>query len=141
MRTRQLASASPRKTISVRTYAAYGSNLHPVRLINRTPTARLLGTARLPDWSMQFCKRSKDASGKCTLVPGSDGVHAAIFELSAADKQVLDDIEGVGKGYSEISLHVPGYGDCFSYALAKDSGEALLFTGEDFARTDLTACL
>lgn len=29
------------------------------------------------------------------------------------------------------------YGDCFSYALAKESGEALLFKGRDFALTDI----
>jgi ribonuclease VapC len=28
-------------------------------------------------------------------------------------------------------------GDCFSYALAKDLGEPLLFTGRDFALTDI----
>jgi len=30
------------------------------------------------------------------------------------------------------------YGDCFSYALAKTTGEPLLFKGKDFARTDVT---
>ncbi len=29
------------------------------------------------------------------------------------------------------------YGDCFSYALAKESGEPLLFKGNDFAETDI----
>lgn len=29
------------------------------------------------------------------------------------------------------------FGDCFAYALAKDMGEALLFKGEDFSRTDV----
>jgi ribonuclease VapC len=29
------------------------------------------------------------------------------------------------------------YGDCFSYALAKELGEPLLFKGDDFARTDI----
>jgi ribonuclease VapC len=29
------------------------------------------------------------------------------------------------------------FGDCFSYALAKESGEPLLFKGNDFAHTDL----
>lgn len=31
------------------------------------------------------------------------------------------------------------YGDCFSYALAKQTGEPLLFKGNDFTRTDLEA--
>jgi len=29
------------------------------------------------------------------------------------------------------------FGDCFAYALAKDLGEALLFKGSDFAKTDV----
>ncbi len=29
------------------------------------------------------------------------------------------------------------FGDCFSYALAKSSGEPLLFKGRDFSRTDV----
>ena len=30
------------------------------------------------------------------------------------------------------------FGDCFSYALAKTTGEPLLFKGDDFGHTDLT---
>jgi ribonuclease VapC len=33
------------------------------------------------------------------------------------------------------------FGDCFAYALAKTVGEALLFKGDDFARTDITSVL
>jgi ribonuclease VapC len=29
------------------------------------------------------------------------------------------------------------FGDCFAYALAKFTGEPLLFKGDDFARTDI----
>ncbi len=31
------------------------------------------------------------------------------------------------------------FGDCFAYALAKITGEPLLFKGEDFKKTDITA--
>lgn len=31
------------------------------------------------------------------------------------------------------------FGDCFAYALAKATGEALLFKGDDFAQTDIKA--
>jgi ribonuclease VapC len=31
----------------------------------------------------------------------------------------------------------PNYGDCFSYALAKQRGEPLLFKGNDFSQTDV----
>lgn len=30
------------------------------------------------------------------------------------------------------------FGDCFAYALARSTGEPLLFKGEDFSRTDVT---
>ena len=96
-------------------YAAYGSNLHPTRLIQRIASARLVGTALLPDWSLRFHKRSKDASGKCSIIKGEEGVHVAIFDISVEDKQVLDAIEGVGNGYAAISLDVPGFGRCGSY--------------------------
>lgn len=33
------------------------------------------------------------------------------------------------------------FGDCFSYALAKVMGEALLFKGNDFVHTDVTPAL
>ena len=33
------------------------------------------------------------------------------------------------------------FGDCFAYALAKVSGEPLLFIGDDFARTDVASAL
>ena len=33
------------------------------------------------------------------------------------------------------------FGDCFSYALAKETGEPLLFIGQDFNHTDVTSVL
>ncbi len=43
-----------------------------------------------------------------------------------------------GKGRHPAGLN---FGDCFSYALSRTSGEPLLFKGDDFAKTDVTACL
>jgi ribonuclease VapC len=42
-----------------------------------------------------------------------------------------------GKGRHPAGLNM---GDCFSYALARASGEPLLFKGEDFGRTDIQSC-
>ena len=42
-----------------------------------------------------------------------------------------------GKGMNVAGLN---YGDCFTYSLAKDTDEPLLFIGEDFARTDIAPC-
>lgn len=41
-----------------------------------------------------------------------------------------------GKGRHRAGLY---FGDCFAYALAKASGEPLLFKGNDFALTDIEA--
>lgn len=41
-----------------------------------------------------------------------------------------------GKGRHPAGLN---FGDCFAYALAKATGEPLLFKGADFARTDIPA--
>jgi len=43
-----------------------------------------------------------------------------------------------GKGRDPAGLNL---GDCFSYALAKQRAEPLLFKGEDFRRTDIAAAL
>ena len=43
-----------------------------------------------------------------------------------------------GKGNHPAGLN---FGDCFAYALAKATGEPLLFKGGDFAQTDLTSCI
>ena len=42
-----------------------------------------------------------------------------------------------GKGRHRAGLN---FGDCFSYALAKEKGEALLFKGDDFRHTDIEPC-
>jgi len=41
------------------------------------------------------------------------------------------------------SRHPAGlnFGDCFAYALAKHSGEPLLFKGSDFSQTDIVSAL
>ena len=43
-----------------------------------------------------------------------------------------------GKGRHPAGLN---FGDCFAYALAKSTGEPLLFKGEDFRQTDVLPAL
>ena len=43
-----------------------------------------------------------------------------------------------GKGRHKASLN---FGDCFAYALAKATGEPLLYKGKDFSRTDISAAV
>ena len=43
-----------------------------------------------------------------------------------------------GKGRHPAGFN---FGDCFAYALAKQTGEPLLYKGDDFSRTDIAAAL
>ena len=43
-----------------------------------------------------------------------------------------------GQGRYPAALN---FGDCFAYALAKITGEPLLFKGEDFKKTDIVSAL
>lgn len=43
-----------------------------------------------------------------------------------------------GKGRHPAGLN---FGDCFAYALAKETGYPLLYKGEDFAQTDIVSAL
>ena len=47
----------------------------------------------------------------------------------------IDAFRRFGKGRHPAGLN---FGDCFSYALAKATGEPLLFKGGDFAQADIT---
>lgn len=47
------------------------------------------------------------------------------------------------RDYGKGSGHKAGlnFGDCFAYALAKDTGEPLLFKGDDFGHTDIASAM
>lgn len=49
---------------------------------------------------------------------------------------VRDAARTFGRGRHRAALNL---GDCFSYALAVSRGEPLLFVGDDFANTGVTA--
>ncbi len=46
----------------------------------------------------------------------------------------IDAFRRYGRGRHPAGLN---FGDCFSYALAKATGEPLLFKGDDFSQTDI----
>lgn len=91
-------------------YLAYGSNLHPLRLAARVPSARALGTVKLPGYRLAFHKRSIDGSGKCLIYPNQgrrNCVYGVLYEFEQGEKQLLDQVEGLGQGYSETLLELP----------------------------------
>ena len=121
-------------------YAAFGSNLHPLRLRARTSSARLAGTAYLSDWSLRFHKRSVDNSGKCSIHEGSSGLYVAVYQMSAADKQELDRIEGVGSGYTNGRIIVPKFGECATYLAAETHIDESLIPYDWYRELVLLGC-
>jgi len=93
--------------------------------VSWTEAAVVVDGARDPAASRRF-DRLVDLAG-ITVVP----VNPAQASLA---RQAYRDF-GRGSG-SRARLNV---GDCFAYVLASESGEPLLFKGEDFTHTDLEA--
>jgi ribonuclease VapC len=62
-------------------------------------------------------------------------IESVTEEQAHAARQAWSDF---GKGRHPAALN---FGDCFSYALAKVSGEPLLFKGHDFRKTGIPAAL
>lgn len=87
-------------------YLAYGSNLHPLRLTERVPSARLRLRLFLPGYRVVFNKQGQDGSAKCNLEPSdpNDQAYAALYEIAPHEKALLDSCEGCGCGYRDISL-------------------------------------
>lgn len=107
-------------------YFAYGSNLHPMRLMERVPSATLVGVVELNNFRLTFHKKSTDGSSKCNLFESekdTDIVHGAIYEIDDRQKNALDDFEGKGSGYIDTQIKL-SYQEreylCFTY-LAQQS--------------------
>ncbi|HRW17438.1 MAG TPA: type II toxin-antitoxin system VapC family toxin [Dermatophilaceae bacterium] len=60
-----------------------------------------------------------------------------VTEHQAEIGRAAYELFGKGSG-SRAQLN---FGDCFAYALAAETGEPLLFVGDDFTHTDLTPAL
>jgi ribonuclease VapC len=79
-----------------------------------------------------------------TKISGSRQLDAFLRKADIAIEPVTEEhahlarqaFSDFGKGRHPAGLN---YGDCFSYALAKATGEPLLFKGKDFSKTDLVA--
>jgi gamma-glutamylcyclotransferase len=90
-------------------YFAYGSNLRTVRLLERTPSATVVGTGKLDRHELRWHKAASDGSGKCDVVQTSDPtryVLGVVYEISAHEKPVLDAAEALGTGYAQKEVHV-----------------------------------
>jgi ribonuclease VapC len=97
------------------------------------------------------CKMSAVSLVEASIIAESNGGSGGLLQLDAFLRVAEISIAPVSaeqayvarQAYSEFGKgrHAAGLnlGDCFSYALAKVSGEPLLFKGRDFGKTDILA--
>jgi ribonuclease VapC len=66
--------------------------------------------------------------------------HIAVEPVTEAQARIAREAYrdfGIGSGHPARL----NFGDCFAYALAKATGEPLLFKGNDFAQTDINSAI
>jgi len=78
-----------------------------------------------------------EALRQCDMFFRRAGIIVEPFTVEQAHlaRQAFHDF---GKGRHPAGLN---FGDCFAYALAKVTGEPLLFKGEDFKKTDIVSAV
>jgi cation transport regulator ChaC len=99
-------------------YFAYGSNMLSARLLARTASARPLGPALLPGWTLRFHKAGDDGSGKCDILALGPGyvVAGVVYRLDAVELARLDRVEGPGYRRRRVRVDQSGRRiDCEAY--------------------------
>ncbi|MPZ60334.1 MAG: gamma-glutamylcyclotransferase [Propionibacteriales bacterium] len=108
-------------------YAAYGSNLDPVRMSQRCPHSPLRGAGWLTDWRLTFGGEAFGWDGPLATVV-EDPLHqvfVAVYDLTAEDERALDEWEGVDHAfYRKIRVRVQTLdGDRLAWVYVLDAYE------------------
>lgn len=105
------------------------------RCISWAP-AKLLSVVNRVELSCVIEGRKGDAGRRdLEQLLNEAGIDIVAVDRSHADL-ACDAFRRFGKGRHPAALNI---GDCFAYALAKATGEPLLYKGNDFGRTDITS--
>jgi ribonuclease VapC len=97
---------------------------------------RLISAATVVEAGLVIESRYGPAGGReLDLLIAKAGLSTEAVTAEQADV-ARDAWRRFGKGRHSAGLN---FGDCFSYALAKVTGEPLLFKGDDFTHTDIAA--
>lgn len=76
---------------------AYGSNMSLSRIRARLPNVIRIGVMSAPGYKLTFDKSGLDDSGKCNAIytgNNYDLLYGVLYQLTAQEKAILDDIEG-----------------------------------------------
>lgn len=97
-------------------------------------TTRLVSAATLLEAALVIEARKGEPGGRELDAL----IHTAEIEVATVDAEQVSEARRAyrrfGKGRHPAGLN---FGDVFAYALARTSGEPLLFKGDDFAKTDI----
>ncbi|HLW75843.1 MAG TPA: type II toxin-antitoxin system VapC family toxin [Bryobacteraceae bacterium] len=101
--------------------------------INRAAGVRI-GAPTLLEVHIVLTRKS---SSQARLRAFLDAIGATTVAFTSEHLNVAIDAHGrFGRGRHPAKLN---FGDCFSYAIARLAREPLLYTGDDFAKTDIEA--
>ena len=107
--------------------------LHYIEMI-RKANRRLMSVANFVELSMVIEGQTGPAAGQQV----DAFMKAANVDLAPVTKEhgrlARQAFRDFGRGRHPAGLN---FGDCFAYALAKATGDALLFKGRDFSQTDI----
>lgn len=98
----------------------------------------LISSGTFLELSIVFDRQAAPEAGRqCEMFFRRAGIVIEPFTVEQAylARQAFQDF---GKGRHPAGLN---FGDCFAYALAKATGEPLLFKGDDFRKTDIVSAL
>ena len=99
-----------------------------------TVSERMLSAANLVETGIVMqVRRGDEAVRDLDLLPAKLKIEIIAFSAKQANL-ARKAFQRFGRGRHPARLN---FGDCFAYALAKDSGAPLLFKGEDFPQTDI----
>ena len=112
--------------------------LHPIRMAFDDQEVRLLSAATLLEVALVIEARKGSLGGRDLDLL----ISKAKIEVVPVDEHQVGEARRAwrrfGRGRHAAALN---YGDLFSYALSRTTGEPLLFKGEDFTRTDVARVL
>jgi ribonuclease VapC len=105
--------------------------------ITRAPTCRLSAAGLVETSIVLESRGGADARRflESLLRRAAVSIEPVTAEQALLAREAYSDY---GKGRHPARLN---FGDCFSYALAKATGEPLLFTGDDFGKTDVISAI
>jgi ribonuclease VapC len=122
-----------------------------IAILRNEPEAKTLAEA-IEDASIRRISAANFVESAVVVDSSRDPVLSRRFDDLVRDAQIK--IEPVTESQARIARDAYrdygrgsghpaklNFGDCFAYALARDTGEPLLFKGSDFSHTDIAAAV